>query len=75
MFRDRRTKLLRPFDRTRLGFILTEGGKKRNAAAEHVADSTKETFNKIFNIFIRIHGANGDTGEGKEKRKEGRMED
>lgn len=59
MFQDRRTKLLRPFDRTRFGFILTEE-EKRNAAAEHegVSDSTKETFNKIFHIFICIHGVN-----------------
>lgn len=59
MFQDRRTKLLRPFDRTHFGFILTEE-EKRNAAAEHegVSDSTKETFNKIFHIFICIHGVN-----------------
>lgn len=30
-----------------------------------------ETFNKIFHIFICIHGANGDTGEGNERRKDG----
>lgn len=72
MFQDRRTKLLRPFDRTRFGFILTEE-ERRNAAAEHegVADSTKETFNKIFHIFICIRGANGDTGEGNERKKDG----